>query len=309
LGALDFRGVQAWDEKTAIVMASGPWEKSRLYKTVDGCRTWKLVFRNPDKDGFWDAIRITGQKTVLLAGDPVPAAHSHGIGGKKIFQFPIYATLDRAETWMRLETEYLLALSDESGKPAETLFAASNSALLESAGHEWILFVTGGQHASLKLLEHISNPNPAICRSTCWVIGGAKLNMATGQSAGAFSLDARIAESSGPKLVIVGGDYAKPEVSEGTSTTCEKDPNMLLSTVFKCTISSFPPHGFRSAVQWSEPLKVWITAGTNGSDISRDDGRTWKPLDDVNWNALSLPFVVGPGGRIGRLNEGALPKP
>jgi hypothetical protein len=262
LGALDFRGVQAWDEKTAIVMASGPWEKSRLYKTVDGCRTWKLVFRNPDKDGFWDAIRITGQKTVLLAGDPVPAAHSHGIGGKKIFQFPIYATLDRAETWMRLETEYLLALSDESGKPAETLFAASNSALLESAGHEWILFVTGGQHASLKLLEHISNPNPAICRSTCWVIGGAKLNMATGQSAGAFSLDARIAESSGPKLV-----------------------------------------------KWSEPLKVWITAGTNGSDISRDDGRTWKPLDDVNWNALSLPFVVGPGGRIGRLNEGALPKP
>jgi hypothetical protein len=38
-----------------------------------------------------------------------------------------------------------------------------------------------------------------------------------------------------------------------------------------------------------------------GSDISRDDGRTWT--------ALSLPFLVGPNGRIGRLNAGALPKP
>ena len=48
---------------------------------------------------------------------------------------------------------------------------------------------------------------------------------------------------------------------------------------------------------------------TNGSDISRDDGKTWRALDDGNWNALSLPFVVGPKGRIGRLNAGALPKP
>jgi hypothetical protein len=57
------------------------------------------------------------------------------------------------------------------------------------------------------------------------------------------------------------------------------------------------------------PLNAWITAGTNGSDISRDDGRTWQPLDNGNWNALSLPFVVGPNGRIGRLNPAALPKP
>jgi photosystem II stability/assembly factor-like uncharacterized protein len=32
---LDFRGVHAWDAQTAIVMASGPGEKSRLYKTKD----------------------------------------------------------------------------------------------------------------------------------------------------------------------------------------------------------------------------------------------------------------------------------
>jgi hypothetical protein len=42
--------------------------------------------------------------------------------------------------------------------------------------------------------------------------------------------------------------------------------------------------------------------------MSRDDGKTWERLDDGNWNAVSLPFVVGPDGRIGRLNPAALPK-
>src|SRR5580698_649242 len=43
---LDFRGVQAWDASTAIVMASGPGDKSRLYKTTDGCGTWNLLLKN-----------------------------------------------------------------------------------------------------------------------------------------------------------------------------------------------------------------------------------------------------------------------
>ena len=56
--------------------------------------------------------------------------------------------------------------------------------------------------------------------------------------------------------------------------------------------------------------RTWISVGPNGTDISRDDGKNWTPLKpsgydppdaDKNWNALSLPFVVGPHGRIGRL--------
>src|ERR1700737_472411 len=53
---LDFRGIQAFDANTAIVMSSGKGDLSRLYKTTDGCQTWKLLFTNPDKEGFWDAI-------------------------------------------------------------------------------------------------------------------------------------------------------------------------------------------------------------------------------------------------------------
>ncbi len=64
---LDFRGVQAFDDKTAIMMSSGKGDLSRLYKTTDGCKTWKLVFTNPDKDGFWDAIYFDDKLTGWLS--------------------------------------------------------------------------------------------------------------------------------------------------------------------------------------------------------------------------------------------------
>ena len=59
------------------------------------------------------------------------------------------------------------------------------------------------------------------------------------------------------------------------------------------------------------------TVGPNGTDISTDDGRNWRALRpdpalgeaadaDEHWNALSLPFVVGPHGRIGKLRPDAL---
>src|SRR5271154_7140605 len=68
---LDFRGIQAFDENTAIVMSSGPGDQSRLYKTTDGCQTWHLLFTNPDKEGFWDAIKFVDRTRGYLLGDPV----------------------------------------------------------------------------------------------------------------------------------------------------------------------------------------------------------------------------------------------
>ncbi len=78
-----------------------------------------------------------------------------------------------------------------------------------------------------------------------------------------------------------------------------------------------PPHGYRSAVAYDPTAKTWITVGPNGTDISTDDGKNWRALHpdpalheapdaDRNWNALSLPFVVGPHGRIGKLDEATL---
>ncbi len=69
---LDFRGIWAWDDNTAIVMSSGTGEASRIYKTVDGCSSWKLLFTNPDKDGFWDAIVFQNGDYGFAIGDALP---------------------------------------------------------------------------------------------------------------------------------------------------------------------------------------------------------------------------------------------
>jgi hypothetical protein len=110
-------------------------------------------------------------------------------------------------------------------------------------------------------------------------------------------------------LVAVGGDYKEPNSSSGTAAW-SKDGGQHWHA------ATTPPHGFRSAVAYDPPSKTWITVGPNGTDISTDDGRNWRPLHpspnepadaDQHWNALSLPFVVGPHGRIGRLRPTALP--
>jgi hypothetical protein len=109
--------------------------------------------------------------------------------------------------------------------------------------------------------------------------------------------------------VAVGGDYRKPDDSTRTAAySNEKD---------SWTAAQTPPHGYRSSVAYDEKLKTWITVGPNGTDISTDDGKNWRavhpsaalhepPDADRNWNAISLPYVVGPKGRIGKLDEGAL---
>ncbi len=314
---LDFRGIQAFDANTAIVMSSGKGDLSRLYKTTDGCQTWKMVFTNPDKDGFWDAVRITGARTVLMIGDPVPHKELDRFQVKTFYHFPLYGSTDLGDTWSRLDANNLFAMSDKSGAPTQSIFAASNSSLLEIERHRLIVFATGGAIASLGLLEMIDYPNPLICKSSCTMTGSSRVPLKSGPTAGAFSIAVEDENSLDPKIVVVGGDFASPENRDGTAAACSRDTNLLIGTNFRCEASATPPHGYRSAVAYDTATKTWITVGPNGTDISTDDGKNWRALDpdpamheapdaDRNWNALSLPFVVGPHGRIGKLNPKAL---
>jgi photosystem II stability/assembly factor-like uncharacterized protein len=289
---LDFRGVQAWDAQTAIVMASGPGDKSRLYKTSDGCKSWKLLFKNPDKLGFWDSLYFENGQFGWLLGDPVRD------------EFTLYHSGDAGGHWTR---QHNGGLHVKSG--SQSAFAASNSSLV--AIRAFTVFGSGGTDgASVYSLTEVS-----ICLDDCSPSesnrDGSKNKWArqivplgeSSVSSGVFSIGSRGGEMALglATLVAVGGDYSHPGESRNTAAWLISDSKIW-------TASSIPPHGFRSAVAWSEELKAWITVGTNGSDISRDDGKTWTPMPDPevpggNWNALSLPFVVGPNGRIARLTD------
>jgi len=296
---LDIRGIQAFNAQAAIVMASGPGDKSRLYKTTDGCRTWELLFKNPDTpEGFFDSFWFNGSDGMLL-GDPVRG------------QLTVFKTANGGKSWKH-DSHDGLSLHGRS----LAAFAASNSCIARGNRLFAQGIVTGGKDGAV-LFSRLNFPDFDKSRGMIGKIGWKELGwksipvpvIAGTESSGAFSIGYRYPLTSGickdcgfgenSRLIAVGGDYSKPNESPGTAAWSADGGDHW-------TASARPPHGYRSSVQWAEHLNAWITAGTNGSDISRDDGKTWQPLDDGNWNALSLPFVVGPKGRIARLQTSYL---
>jgi photosystem II stability/assembly factor-like uncharacterized protein len=295
---LDFRGVQGFDAKTAVVMSSGPGEKSRVYKTKDACKTWVLLFKNPDTPGgFFDSFWFDGPRGLLL-GDPVAG------------RFALFKTANGGKTWRRDPLQGL-ALNGRS----LAAFAASNSSIARGNRQFARGFATGGKDGAV-FFSRVDDPNDdeptalitkLVRKKPVWK--SAPIAVASGsESSGAFAVAYRYPVTTGicqdcvfsenARFMAVGGDYTKPSESAGTAAWSADGGEHW-------TPATKMPHGYRSAVQWSDALRAWIAVGTNGSDISRDDGKTWAALDDGNWNALSLPFVVGPDGRIARLNSTA----
>ena len=309
---LDFRGIQAFDQNTAIVMSSGKGDLSRLYQTSDGCQSWALITTNPDADGFWDAAILARQappktKSMLyVLGDPVR-------GRFVLLQLP--APLTPGQKLKRLKIDGAFAPRANDG---ESAFAASNSALQVGYVAWGIALGTGGGKNShwYKGDARIGNESFSWYSSLIPIGDGSP-------SSGMFSVAFRLAHDTfrwwnvmTPLVntdhaigVAVGGDFQKP--NDGSATAA------YTSTGGKTwTAAQTPPHGYRSAVAYYPTTKTWITVGPNGTDISTDDGRNWRALTptpqdekdaDKSWNALSLPFVVGPNGRIGKLRPNALP--
>jgi hypothetical protein len=310
-GHLDFRGIQAFDASTAIVMSSGKGDLSRLYKTTDACQTWKPIFTNPDPEGFWDAMQFAraDKKTAapcfgVLVGDPVRG------------RFPMFVSFNCGDKWESQIRQFPKARQEES------LFAASNSSLIV-LGLNQRAFVTGGASGArifqyLMTADDTRGPedfeanaapgSPKVVFRPRHMQANQLPFTFQSQSSGAFAVASNHDSKSSfiPDVVVVGGDYRLPD---HTGFACHG----ILDGDFHA--AQIPPHGFRSAVAYDATTKTWITVGPNGTDISTDDGRNWhalhpdpdEPADaDQHWNALSLPFVVGPHGRIGKLNAKAL---
>jgi photosystem II stability/assembly factor-like uncharacterized protein len=263
---LDFRGVWAWDANHAIVMSSGPGDASRIFETSDGCSHWGILFTNPDPQGFFDAMVFLDRRRGVILGDPVNG------------RFTIWWTSDGGHHWTRDVRSGL-----EVGPNGESAFAASNSAITFPSDGV-VVFGSGGP----------GGPRVFRFQNNRWTTVRAPL---AGQSetAGVFSIAFRDSLHG----LVVGGDFKKPDERNGTAAWTS-DGGVTWNA------SSTMPSGYRSSVAWDQHSRSWITVGPNGSDLSRDDGKSWKQFDKSSWNALSLPWVVGSDGKIGALNEVAL---
>lgn len=167
----DFRDIEAFDDKTAIIMAVA--EPSVILKTEDGGANWKTTFTDSTKGMFLDAMdfRKNGEGTVI--GDPV-----NGI----LF---VAQTIDFGESWKIIESAHLKEV-----KNGEAMFASSGTNI-RMINNSTPLIITGGQVSRLWFKNKILNIP---------IIQGCN-------SCGGNSVAYKSSLFHGRKIVVVGGDF------------------------------------------------------------------------------------------------------
>lgn len=90
---LQFRDIEAFDARRAVVLAIGEGEASRVYRTGDGGATWTESFRNTDPRAFYDCLTFFDPRHGLAMSDPVDG------------KFRILSTKDGGRSWKVLPNE------------------------------------------------------------------------------------------------------------------------------------------------------------------------------------------------------------
>jgi photosystem II stability/assembly factor-like uncharacterized protein len=270
---LDFRGIRAFDEKTAVIMSSGEAGKgqARIYRTSDGGKTWKQVFEEKRKGIFLDAIAFWDRQHGIVLSDPIEG------------KFVLFVTTDGGATWKQVPPPAL-----PPALPKEGAFAASNSCLAVH-GLKNVWFATGG--ASVARVFHSSN------RGQTWSVSDTPMHPANASS-GIFSLAFQDSKNG----VAVGGDYAHPD-----SSTL---PNFLFTAdggkTWAAGVASEPAGLYFSSVAtfWSPGKDSTVVVGSGGA-FTAVEGSPWVKENSLNLNSVVVAasqsptiWAVGPKGVV-----------
>lgn len=259
-GALQFRDVQAFDAKRAVILSIGNGTDSRVYRTSDGGKSWTETFRNPDQPAFYDCFSFhTDQHS---HDDQRGLALSDPVDGK----FRIAATGDGGKSWKVLPNAGMPA-----ALPGEFAFAASGTCLAAGpARTAW--FATGG------------GDRPRVFRTSDgglhWTVVDSP--MAASPEGGIFSLAFRGSLTG----VAIGGDYKFPEPATRAASYTNDG-----GRTWKLVPADKAPKSYRSGASFIPPAVAWslstvVAVGPLGSDVSRDGGRSWKQFDDGSFDSI-----------------------
>lgn len=260
----DFRDIEAFSDKEAIIMSSGT--PALILKTLDGGLSWQVKYHNRDTSVFLDAMDFNGKYGCVM-GDPI---NNH---------FVIFETFDKGATWKQRDIA-----KSPSARPGEAAFAGSGTCFIINKGglmsSNQLLMVSGGSATNLLF---------AYSTDKKWLQQPIPITHGI-SSSGAFSVAA-----DSKHWVVVGGDYTRDQRSD--STACFTDNGGKTWTMSKTT------PGFQSCVQYISGSK-YLSTGTSGSWYSKDGGLNWSKIDANSFNVCNkaksgkLILLVGNNGRI-----------
>lgn len=266
--SLEFRDVHAISADTAWLLAAGPGDRSRIYRTTNGGTSWAVQFVNTDRRAFFDCLAFWDSQRGLAISDAVEQ------------QFLLIRTDDGGATWRRVE-------GIPPAVDGEGLFAASGTCLItRPGGRAW--FGTGAANTA------------RIGRSTdyglTWAIAGTPIVQNT-TSSGVTSV-AFFDEHRG---LAVGGDLNVTDVATA-NTALTADGGMTWHPGGRLT---FPGPAYGAAVVPGRERTV-VAVGPKGAAWSTDGGVTWQPVDgndywSVGFASDGIGWMVGPAGRVVRI--------
>ncbi|MFF3253251.1 WD40/YVTN/BNR-like repeat-containing protein [Actinacidiphila glaucinigra] len=269
---LQFRDIEAFDARRAVVLAIGEGEASRVLRTQDGGATWTETFRNTDPRAFYDCVTFFDDRHGLAVSDPVDG------------RYRMLSTADGGRSWRVLPS---------AGMPpalaGEASFAASGQCLV-SRGPRDVWLATGG--ASQARVLHSRD------RGLTWTVAASTLP-AGDPAKGVFALAFRDARHG----IAVGGDY-RPDQASPEAAAVSRDGGATWSG------SGRPPAAYRSGVTWlPHSSRAAIAVGPSGSDLSLDGGRTWRTFDSGSYDTVDCApdlgcWAAGEQGRVARLGIG-----
>src|SRR5437773_7605105 len=135
---LQFRDVEGQSDQVAYLLAAGPGEQSRIYRTEDDGQHWALQFENHDPNAFYDCFAFWHRQRALTMSDAVNG------------RFPVIRTND-SRRWSNI-ADRLPAAQD-----GEAAFAASGTCIATQGGDlAWI--GTGGA-AKARILATVDGGN------------------------------------------------------------------------------------------------------------------------------------------------------
>ncbi|MER5893597.1 oxidoreductase [Streptomyces sp. NPDC001876] len=266
---LEFRDIEAFDRRRAVVLAIGEGEASRVLRTDDGGATWTESFRNSDSRAFYDCLTFFDSRNGLAMSDPVDG------------KFRILSTSDGGRNWKVLPDAGMPA-----ARPGEAGFAASGQCLV-SSGAKDVWLATGGADTARVL--HSGD------RGLTWSETASPIP-AGDPARGVFGLAFRDRTHG----IAVGGDYRADQASpDAAAVTGNGGRTWRTATT--------PPPAYRSGVAWlPHSRSAALAVGPTGTDLTLDGGRTWRTVDTGSYDTVNCAadggcWAAGEKGRVARL--------